>query len=250
MRAVVCDDDELVRELLASALTRASVDVVGEAGSAPDAIHLVEILKPDLLLLDEVMPGMGGIEAMPAILAAAPHCLVVLVTAMPLDPDVALLAGAYDVIHKDLGVGQLAEVLDRIRAETGERGVASPARVAVVDDDVALLELLRQAFEVEGFEVLLAANGADGLELVRAHHPDVVVLDILLPDIDGLQVLSLLKDDPRTLDVPVLVLSAKSDSVAIDFAIRVGAVDWLVKPCDPLDLVRQVRALLPAPTPT
>src|SRR5947209_2828218 len=142
MRAVVCDDDELVRELLASALTRAGVEVVGKAGSAPDAIHLVEILKPDLLLLDEVMPGMGGIEA----------------------PD-----------------------------------------------------------------------GAEGLEAVRAHHPDAVVLDILLPDIDGLQVLTLLKEDARTSTVPVIVLSAKSDSVAIDFAMRTGAVDWLVKPCDPLE---------------
>src|SRR5213593_1165384 len=128
MRAVVCDDDELVRELLASALTRSGAEVVGEAGSAPDAIHLVELLKPDLLLLDEVMPGMGGIEAIPAVLAAAPHCLVVVVTAMPLDPDVALRAGAYDVIHKDLGISQLNEVIDRIRSETGIGMGPSPPR--------------------------------------------------------------------------------------------------------------------------
>ena len=71
-----------------------------------------------------------------------------------------------------------------------------------------------------------------------------------LHDIDGLQVLTLLKEDARTSTVPVIVLSAKSDSVAIDFAMRTGAVDWLVKPCDPLELVRRVRELLPTPTPT
>ena len=116
--------------------------------------------------------------------------------------------------------------------------------VLVVDDDPVIRRLLELAFELEGFTVFTANDGVEGLDAARAHTPSVIVLDIMMPRMDGLKVTGELKADSTTSDIPVLLLSAKANSRDIAIGMKVGADDYVTKPCDPNELVARARALL------
>jgi two-component system OmpR family response regulator len=118
----------------------------------------------------------------------------------------------------------------------------SPVRALVVDDEASLGELLRMALRYEGWEVQTAANGQDALALARTFAPDVVVLDVMLPDLDGLQVLRRLREAGS--DVPVLFLTAKDavdDRVA---GLTAGGDDYVTKPFSLDEVIARLRGLL------
>lgn len=114
-------------------------------------------------------------------------------------------------------------------------------RVLLVDDDKKLLPLLERGFRFEGFDVLTATNGEQGVSLARAHRPDVVVLDIGMPGLDGFAVCRSLR---LTLDVPVVMLTARDEVQDKVKALDLGADDYVTKPFAFDELVARVRALL------
>ena len=113
----------------------------------------------------------------------------------------------------------------------------------VVDDDAVILKLLQVNFELEGYEVIAAPGGREALQHARDASPDVVVLDVMMPGIDGLEVARRLRDDPLTSDLPILLLSAKAQVADIE-AGRHLAADYMTKPFDSLELLERVSALL------
>jgi two-component system KDP operon response regulator KdpE len=113
-------------------------------------------------------------------------------------------------------------------------------RVLVVDDEPQIIRALRITLRARGYEVVTAATGADALRVAADRHPDVVLLDLGLPDLDGVQVVRRLRE--RT-DVPVLVLSGRLQSVAKVQALDAGADDYVTKPFDIEELLARVRAL-------
>ena len=116
--------------------------------------------------------------------------------------------------------------------------------VLVIDDDPVILELLRVNFEIEGFDVICATDGEEGLRRAQADHPDVVISDIMMPRRDGLQVLSDLKGDPDTEDLPVILLSAKAQKSEVQHGLDMGADDYITKPFDPLELIDRLNAVM------
>ena len=120
-----------------------------------------------------------------------------------------------------------------------------PLTVLVVDDDPVIVRLLQVNFEMEGFTVLVANDGEAALESVRTHRPDVVVCDIMMPKLSGLEVVERLRADAdgATANIPVVLLSAKAQSAEVQRGLDVGADDYVTKPFDPLDLVERVTAV-------
>ena len=116
--------------------------------------------------------------------------------------------------------------------------------VLVIDDDPVILQLLQVNFELEGFNVIVASDGEEGLEMARRHHPDVVISDIMMPKVDGLEVLSELKADAATEDLPVILLSAKAQRSEIQQGLDMGADDYITKPFDPLRLIERLNAVV------
>ena len=116
--------------------------------------------------------------------------------------------------------------------------------VLVIDDDPVILELLRVNFEIEGFDVLTAHDGDEGLELAQSNHPDVVISDIMMPRRDGLQLLTDLKGDPRTEGLPVILLSAKAQKSEVQHGLDLGADDYITKPFDPIKLIERLNAVV------
>ena len=130
------------------------------------------------------------------------------------------------------------EIADQFQTDVG------PARVLVADDHPDTRIILRHYFEAMGFDVEEAHDGAEALALIRADHPDAVVLDIQMPQMDGIQVLRALRADARTQDIPVLALSAHAFAEDVLEINAAGANTYIAKPANPRDVVVAIRALI------
>ena len=116
--------------------------------------------------------------------------------------------------------------------------------VLVVEDDPTILQLLEVNFEMEGFVVLTAEDGEQGLAVARQSKPDVVVTDVMMPKMSGIELVQALKADAATEAVPVLLLSAKAQDADVRAGLDAGADDYVTKPFEPHDLIDRVNSVL------
>lgn len=116
--------------------------------------------------------------------------------------------------------------------------------VLIVDDDPVVRRMLQLSFESEGFDVTTAGDGLEGLEAMRSDKPNVVILDIMMPKLDGMKVMNEVNDDDDLRGTPVILLSAKATSLDVELGLKAGAADYVTKPCDPIELIDRVRSLL------
>ncbi|WP_255720642.1 response regulator transcription factor [Frankia sp. CiP3] len=119
----------------------------------------------------------------------------------------------------------------------------APPRVLVVDDDAVIRQLVVVNLELEGFEVHTAIDGLDCLERVRDIAPQVITLDVMMPHLDGWDVIARLRDDPETSDIRVILLSARAQAADLRRGKRLGVDYYLTKPFDPDELIGVVRRL-------
>ena len=117
-------------------------------------------------------------------------------------------------------------------------------RILVIEDDPASLRLMQYILEHKGYEVLTAVNGLDGLKKARSEEPDLVILDVMLPGMDGFDICYHLRAEPQTAKLPILMLSAKAREVDRDTGLKVGADYYITKPVDPAEIISNVEALL------
>jgi two-component system phosphate regulon response regulator PhoB len=118
------------------------------------------------------------------------------------------------------------------------------AKILVVDDEPETVELVEFNLKQAGFDVATAADGAEALKKARAQLPDLIVLDLMLPELDGLEVCKLVRRDPATAGIPILMLTAKATEVDRVVGLELGADDYVTKPFSPRELVLRVRKLL------
>ncbi|MBE6819356.1 MAG: response regulator transcription factor, partial [Ruminococcaceae bacterium] len=110
-------------------------------------------------------------------------------------------------------------------------------KIMIVDDDTNISELLRLYFEKEGFQTAIANNGADAIVMAKAEKPDLMLLDIMMPELDGWQVL---REIRKFSDMPIIMLSAKSETFDKVLGLELGADDYIVKPFDSKEVVARV----------
>lgn len=116
-----------------------------------------------------------------------------------------------------------------------------PAKILIIDDDVELVTLLVDYFTLEGFEASPAHTGTEGLEILEHKQFDLIILDVMMPGISGVQTLQRIREKWRT---PVLMLTARGDPVDRILGLELGADDYVPKPCSPRELVAHIRAIL------
>jgi two-component system alkaline phosphatase synthesis response regulator PhoP len=116
--------------------------------------------------------------------------------------------------------------------------------ILIVDDEVDLLELIEYNLKKAGYNVLKAENGPEGLRLARKHHPDLILLDIMMPRMTGFEVVTQLREDAELKHVPVLFLTARSDEETEVHGLEVGADDFLPKPISTAKLVARIKTAL------
>lgn len=122
--------------------------------------------------------------------------------------------------------------------------VASGKRILVVEDERDIVELLRYNLAKNGYHVMAAVNGEEALRLIRQSPPDLVLLDLMLPGMDGLDVCRALKSDPQTAGIPIIMVTAKGEEADIVAGLELGAHDYVCKPFSPRVLIARVRGCL------
>jgi signal transduction histidine kinase/DNA-binding response OmpR family regulator len=202
---VVVEDDRRSFDLLRVYLEAAGARVVS-ARDGEEGLDTVRRLSPAGVILDILLPGIDGWEVL-ARLKADPRttAIPVIVVSMLDERGRGFALGAAEYLVKPVGKDQLLAAL--------YRAAAMPERkhtVVAIDDDPLAIELVRASLEPEGWTVLGAATGQEGLALIRERQPSAVLLDLLMPGMDGFEVVEALRADPDTKSVPVVILTSKS----------------------------------------
>jgi two-component system alkaline phosphatase synthesis response regulator PhoP len=122
-------------------------------------------------------------------------------------------------------------------------------KILVVDDEIYIVHILDFSLGMEGYEVITALDGEQALEKARAERPDLIVLDIMMPKLDGYETCKLLKSEDATRQIPVILLSAKGRNVDQKVGFEVGADDYITKPFSPRKLVERINAILGQSSP-
>lgn len=205
--ALVVEDDDMAAELIRAQLVAEGIEVL-RARSAEEALQLAAGQRPDLFTVDILLPGMDGWELLARLkqdaqLADVPVVIISIVA----DSDKGLSLGAASVLQKPYTSRELEQalaVLDFTRADS------LPPLVLVVDDDPRAVELFAAYLGHWNYRVLRAGGGVEGLALARAEHPDLIVLDLMMPEMSGFEVVEHLKEDPATAATPILIVTAKT----------------------------------------
>lgn len=119
-----------------------------------------------------------------------------------------------------------------------------PKRILIVEDEQNLVELLKFRLEVNGYSIETAFDGEEGLSKISTVKPDLVILDLMIPKIDGYKVLERAKADPKTKDIPVIVLTARTQNKDMEQARALGADSFMTKPFEPNQLLSEIKKLL------
>ena len=200
---LVIDDDPAARELMRRFLTKEGFHAE-TASTGEEGVALAKALNPVAITCDVMMPGMDGWAVLQAIkndpmLADVPVIMLTMVD----DKNLGYALGAADYLTKPLDRDRLSAILKRHQCTGGV------CRVLVVEDDDPTREMMRAILTREGWNVDEAANGRDGLERVRASRPDLILLDLMMPEMDGFTFAETLRQDPNFRAVPIVVLTAK-----------------------------------------
>ena len=214
------EDDASAARILSFYLARGGFRTHVIADGA-QAIETARVLRPAAITLDVLLPNVDGWDVLTALKQdPATRDIPVVVISIVDDEERAYALGAVDYFVKPVDRHALMDSLRRLMPSArvhdaagaeGQNGHAAtrPARVLMVDDDPAALELHAAALAPAGYEVMRAGGGAEGIDLARRHRPDVVVLDLMMPEVSGFDVLAALRADPQLRRIPVLVVTAK-----------------------------------------
>ena len=229
---LVVDDDATVRELVERHLERAGFAVVTARGGQ-EGLRLVRELRPAAVTLDIMMPDLDGWTVLAAIkgdpaLASIPVVLMSIVD----QKNRGYALGAADYLVKPVDRTKLVETLTSICGSTAGRAL-------LVDDDEVVRRGVRQALEPIGWQVTEAENGQVAVESLAAARPDVIILDLMMPKMDGFEFLDELRSRPDWQDIPVVVITAK-DLTDEDRDRLNGGVERIIQKSDRDEMLRQL----------
>ena len=125
-----------------------------------------------------------------------------------------------------------------------KRALTKTERIVVIEDEEDILEVIAYNLKREGYDVVTSTSGEDGLEKIEHSAPQLVILDLMLPEIDGIELCRKLKADPLTQAIPVIMVTAKGEESDVVLGLGVGADDYITKPFSPREMVARVRAVL------
>ena len=219
---LVIDDDQATRDLLARFLTKEGF-YVATASDGKAGLEQARTRRPRAILLDVTMPRMDG-WAVLRVLRADPELgdlPVIMVTVLD-EQNLAFSLGATDYLQKPVDWAQLKEAMERFRPKPHD------GPVLIVDDDADLRALMATQLTRDGWSVVTAVDGRAGLTAVAEHKPWLILLDLMMPELDGFGFLRLLRTRPEWYGIPVVVLTAK-DVTADDFRLLAGQADRVLQ---------------------
>ena len=200
---LVIDDDPNAQELMKKFLLKENYMVL-QATSGHDGLDLAAKHLPDLITLDVMMPEMDGWEVLAALQnnETTKNIPVIMLT-LANEPDIGYSLGATDYLTKPVDWGRLSRILEKHEIETSSQSIL------IVEDDEITREMLKKSLETNEFKVSVAKNGKEGLERVKRAKPALILLDLMMPEMDGFEFAEELRENKEWLDIPVVVITAK-----------------------------------------
>lgn len=204
-QVLVVEDDASAFDAISRHLQSAGYSAV-RAGHGEEAMRLARLLRPVAITLDLVLPGMDGWELLKKLKLDPETCdIPVVIVSMIDNRELGIALGAHDYFLKPVDRRRL---IHRIQQFTSGR-TARQKRLLLIDDDPAFQALLEEELQALGYEMSTARSGEQGVALAQSDPPDVIILDLLMPDLSGFRVADLLKAEPRTAQIPILVMTSK-----------------------------------------
>jgi signal transduction histidine kinase/DNA-binding response OmpR family regulator len=236
MVLVVDDDPEVLRRMRTD-LEEEGFSVL-TAATAEEGADLATRRHPSVILLDLLLPDRSGLDLLRSLKEdAATREIPVLVVSIANDGPRALSLGAAECLLKPV---DRDAIISRVRRLLNGSGGTRPT-VLVVDDEPDTVDFLRDTLRHEGFEILVAYDGREALDLMARRRPDLVLLDIMMPELSGFEVLEAMGRNESMAGIPVVVLTARGDEVDAQKGLALGARRYMSKPFDVRALVAEVR---------
>lgn len=251
---LIIEDDDLNLKLVESLLELGSYRVL-KAMDAETGISLMREHSPDLVLMDIRLPGMDGLHATRLIkqdpeLRSIP-VIALTAQAMVGDEAEALRAGCNGYFSKPIDTRSFLATLQSFIGERKKKSEASKgiqfdhkARILVVDDDPLNVKLLTAKLGSAGYDTIEAYGGQEGLDKAATESPDLLLLDVMMPRMDGFEVTRRLKSDPITSHIPIILVTALDEKEGKTRGLEAGADDFLNKPIKNIELQARVRSLV------
>lgn len=248
---LVIEDNELNLKLVRTLLEIGKRQVIC-CGNAVDGIRLANEYIPDLILMDLQLPGMDGLTATRKLKnnPKTREIPVVAITAyaMEKDKELALESGCVDHISKPIDIKNFLQLISKYisdgKKESFEPKSMGKPLALIVDDDPMDVKLLNAILSEEGFHTDIAYDGAEAIEKAHKCSPDMILLDIMMPGINGYEVTQILKNDPETSNIPIILVTALDSEEDKIRGMEVGANEFLNKPINKTELIARVRSLL------
>lgn len=247
---LIVDDNDMNRDLLARRLSQAYYNVLTSA-TGSEALEVARSNDIDLILLDILMPGMDGYAVLEKLKAdeSTRGIPVIMLTAVhEMDSVVRCFElGADDYLTKPYNIPFVrSRIATCLRGKQVKENESEPesAKILVVDDNSVNRDMLQRRLEREGYVVETAENGKQALEKVKTEKFDLVLLDILMPEMDGYDVLRSLKESREYRDIPVIMLTAVHEAESVRSCIDMGAADYLLKPFNTMLLKARIASVL------
>tara|TARA_Y100000813_G_scaffold82199_1_gene58225 strand:- start:897 stop:1790 length:894 start_codon:yes stop_codon:yes gene_type:complete len=200
---LVIDDDLNAQELMKKFLIKENYNVI-QATSGKDGLTLAKEHLPNLITLDVMMPEMDGWEVLTALQSdQKTKNIPVIMLTMANEPDLGYSLGATDYLTKPVDWNNLSKILQKHEVKAGEQSIL------IVEDDEITRDMLKKSLETNDFKVLSAINGKEGLSMVRKTKPALILLDLMMPEMDGFEFAEKLRENKDWLDIPVVVITAK-----------------------------------------
>jgi signal transduction histidine kinase/CheY-like chemotaxis protein len=241
---LVVGDERSAKNVLSEALTQEGYRVVAATGGE-DGLRLAREERPDAIILDVITPDLDGWTILRLLKTDAELCRipVILVTVLG-DRDMGFALGAAEHLTKPINPKELLRLLARVQ------GSEATPDVLIVDDDATTRDVLRRMLVKEGWSVREAANGAEGLEQLARATPAVMLLDLMMPGVDGFEVLRAVRQDAAWRDIPVVIVTSKDLSREETEWLRGHAMDVFQKGAyGRAELIAAVRAMVEAARP-
>jgi DNA-binding response OmpR family regulator len=183
---------------------------VTAASNGKDGIELARQLKPDVITLDVMMSGMDGWQVLNQLKAddELNHIPVIMITMVD-DRKRGFTLGAADYMTKPIDRKHLVQLLMKYRANKGETGRLPPGEILIVEDDEDVREMLARTLDKSGWNAKLAKDGREALDSLRENIPQLMLLDLMMPELDGFQVIAEMKAKQEWQNIPIVVLTAK-----------------------------------------
>ena len=237
-KILVIDDDPVLTELLKSRLAENGFNAE-VASDGQEGLEKFRGAKPDAIILDIKMPRMDGYSFLLEFKKTGDlrRTPVIVLTAHENMREIFRLEGVNDYLLKPVNIELLIQKIHKHLANVNKK-------ILVVDDEVNIVELLEMRLRANSYDVITAFDGVEGLEKARREFPDLILLDVMMPKMDGFNVCRLLKFDEQFKAIPIILLTARKQEIDQETSRQVGADAYIAKPFENDVLLDKMKELL------